>query len=761
MNIRIFTLVILREFAATAPRLTVLNLRRQALCLFLSFGLAGLAPVSGQVNSWTNLASGFWEVGGNWSLGIPPNSNHTVVIDNAVAMPPFSKAVSITAATTNVPASMTISNLRLGGGFVQNTLRFDNAGTGLPFWIRGYLALSNTGHLVVDNSRVVVSGVPGSGEGIVVDGSMTLHSGAFTYENESATGMAVGRIGRGRVFIHGGKFTSTGSTYIRLGSTNGTEGVLTISGGEADIRSQFVHLGATADSTGTVWLSGADLTTFFMSIGYHGAGRMTVSNGTWRSNNGVEVGSQSGSDGTLTILGGTNSFFPGLALGTWHGGMGKVRLLGGSLITTNTFIGYFGTGHMTMSNATWLTQSLTVGGISGDGVLVVDGGIIDITDGFGVGYWSTTNTAHRLFLINGGHVRATNKPNISAVNYGSSLILSNGLLHTSDFFVYGRHRIDGGTHLMDGSTMNIGIATFPITTGSVRMAGGQLLNPGGTNLIIMGSMTQHAGVVQSEALVVGNDGGYGIFSIEGGVHRVGSGGITIAKGFNGRGHMDAKGGATSSDGLIVGDCLSVSPATFFMNGGDVYITNAAQTAVMDVRNGLVLLLAGTMKVDTLIITNSCALFVWTGGNLSYKNLVLDPELDADGDGMPNGWEIAHGLNPLISHGIDGANADPDGDGFTNIEEFRRGSHPLIGEAHITGFALEGNNARVYWQALGGRTTMLQSVSFTNGGVIIPHHFVDLPPPVVMSGTNLATTNRLVIGGATNYPSRMYRVRSVP
>jgi pectate lyase len=46
-----------------------------------------------------------------------------------------------------------------------------------------------------------------------------------------------------------------------------------------------------------------------------------------------------------------------------------------------------------------------------------------------------------------------------------------------------------------------------------------------------------------------------------------------------------------------------------------------------------------------------------------------PWADADGDGMPDSWERAHGLNP--SDPADGA-ADANGDGFTNLEEWLNG-----------------------------------------------------------------------------------------
>ena len=63
---------------------------------------------------------------------------------------------------------------------------------------------------------------------------------------------------------------------------------------------------------------------------------------------------------------------------------------------------------------------------------------------------------------------------------------------------------------------------------------------------------------------------------------------------------------------------------------------------------------------------------WTDGEeVNAGTDPLDPLTDMDTDGMPDGWERAHGLDPTQ----DDSSEDPDGDGLTNIEEYQVGTDP--------------------------------------------------------------------------------------
>jgi PKD repeat protein len=108
-------------------------------------------------------------------------------------------------------------------------------------------------------------------------------------------------------------------------------------------------------------------------------------------------------------------------------------------------------------------------------------------------------------------------------------------------------------------------------------------------------------------------------------------------------------------------------------------------------------------------------------------------------------------------------ADPDGDGQTNLAEFLAGTDPTNSAStfSIIGVTQEDNDLRVTWTTAGGRTNAVQATAGDALGNYTTTNFIDISGLMIITGSGDATTNVVDVGGATNSPSRFYRVRLVP
>ncbi len=86
--------------------------------------------------------------------------------------------------------------------------------------------------------------------------------------------------------------------------------------------------------------------------------------------------------------------------------------------------------------------------------------------------------------------------------------------------------------------------------------------------------------------------------------------------------------------------------------------------------------------------------------------------DADQDGLPDAYELAHGLNPNVND----ANGDLDGDGLNNYQEYLAGTDPnnFNSVFRVTKINLGNGMVRVTWNSVAGKTYRISSASQADG-----------------------------------------------
>lgn len=123
---------------------------------------------------------------------------------------------------------------------------------------------------------------------------------------------------------------------------------------------------------------------------------------------------------------------------------------------------------------------------------------------------------------------------------------------------------------------------------------------------------------------------------------------------------------------------------------------------------------GGDSAELSISQNQGYYYPYSNGQTTWE-LVEAYSGDTDGDGLPDAWESAHGLNPNSATGADGASGDPDSDGLSNFGEYIAGTDPHVADTDGDGL-LDGveNNTGVWVDATHTGTSPLIADSDGDG-----------------------------------------------
>lgn len=121
--------------------------------------------------------------------------------------------------------------------------------------------------------------------------------------------------------------------------------------------------------------------------------------------------------------------------------------------------------------------------------------------------------------------------------------------------------------------------------------------------------------------------------------------------------------------------------------------------------------------------------------------------DCDGDGLPDSWELANGLQPTNPNDRD---ADPDQDGMSNWEEYIAGTDPHNRQSYLKVAIAPAVPATLSFVAVAGKS---YTVEYTDGlSPIVWHTLQDVPAPPV-------TRTETVTDSSPNPNRRYYRIRT--
>jgi len=514
--------------------------------------------------------------------------------------------------------------------------------------------------------------------------------------------------------------------------------------------------------------------------------------------------------GTISVVSGSNALGVVIGNGSLSTGASLIITNGGKLLSELGTIGSsgsYGTGVVVGAGSVWSnftagvgyvnTNSISVGGgttangshnylVVRDGATLVNNGSFDIGDSA-----STTFNAAQFggpgapaVIINSGFVDIGGASGTS----GNTLTITNASLSCDALNVggAGTNRINN-TLFFNGGTISANSVRVRATNTFVFAAG----------TLSAGSMDTDPGANGSNEFVVGNGNGaayYDMVAGDTGYHVFGSPGLVVTNGASLRGNGTLTGTLTVLGTFVPGFANSVG-SIFSSNslsfGNSAVLNYDLGTSSDSVTVNDNLKLGGVLNINNAggFGPGSYTLFTYAGilsasGTLtvgSTPNVSLTYVINTNTAGLVI-LQVTGGTDPFTAwqtHYFTGSplnpapGADPLGKGISNTNQFLAGFNPTNAAAyvHITSVSKTNSSTDIRVDYLGasgdstysgGPVSRTNVLEFTAGiaGSYNSNSFVSTGVTNILSGgVGLGTlTNMVDSGGATNNPSRYYRVR---
>jgi T5SS/PEP-CTERM-associated repeat protein len=538
------------------------------------------------------------------------------------------------------------------------------------------------------------------------------------YENFSGVGINAGNTltisDGGAVYSGGGEVTGPSSVVVtgngsvwsnsgELGFMNGfSENALTIAdGGAVYSGSGRVAAFALVTGSGSVWSNTSELV--LNGSDEDGTfGSLSISNGGAVYSASGEISGEDGSEVLVTGTGSVWSVENDLYVDSLDMSAALTIADGGAVYCGSSELSVGGAlgALVTGAGSVWrIENGLDI--ISDSALFITNGGAV-YSDSGGLG-----NRVEVLVTGTGSVWRIANGLNVAAPK--------NFLVITDGGAVFAANAVCSGDGSRFGYGLNISGGMLCVTNG----LGTGVLQVDGDTLSISD------GTVTADQFVLSDDDGVSTFSFASGL--LTSGGTYVTNGQN----------------FVVGD--GTDAATFHVVGG----FHSFADGLMVSSNALV---TGCGTIDgSVIVDPGGTALANCGGSLTFTGIVIN-----NGTLRAISGSVLEFYGPVVNNGL----IDITG-GTTNFHSTFINNGSIIGASpafQITGIVQQANNILITWATSPGQTNELQVTAGGPGGSYSSNDFTAI---FAVTNTLGSVTNYLDIGGATNTPSRYYRVRLVP